>query len=190
MMSTIESAWATGWSVIFPVASSCSMRASGAACINATTAAWSATGVISGILDRRDCFAAARAAARHLASPLSCFFPQFATDRPACHGTITSAPAWVSRSTVSSDRAAFGRACTTVTVGRGAGSLATQSTTPTSRSFPETPVTVMTARVPWPSTSSICSPTLVRFTLTACRPSSPVSSITSPTVGGVGNSCT
>ena len=111
-------------------------------------------------------------------------------DRPACHGTITSAPAWVSRSTVSSDRAAFGRAWITVTVGRRAGSLATQSTTPVSRSFPETPVTVMTARVPWPSTSSICSPTPVRFTLTACRPSSPVSSITSPTVGGVGNSCT
>lgn len=64
MMSTTESTWAMGWSVIFPVASSCSMRASGAAWINAATAAWSTTGVISGILDRRDCFAAARAAAK------------------------------------------------------------------------------------------------------------------------------
>ena len=61
------------------------------------------------------------ATARHFATPLSAFGPtHFATQRALCHGTIASAPASVARSTASSDRSDLGRACTTVTRGRGA----------------------------------------------------------------------
>ena len=104
------------------VAPSSSTSARGALAIRAVTSAVDASGVTSGNHARRDCFAASRAVACHLASDFAARSPrQTATEREAAQGTIRATPISVSTSTASSPRSPFGNAWTTTTSGLGAG---------------------------------------------------------------------
>jgi len=86
---------------------------------------------ICGMRSRLDCFAAASAAACHLARAFGAFFPShLATQRSACQAMISSAPACVARSTASSARSDLGIACTTVTRGFDSGTRVIDSTVP------------------------------------------------------------
>ena len=91
------------------VAPSCSTHATSAPATTPVMAPRSATAATTGHQVRRDCLAASRATASHLARPRSTLSPlHLLTQRSACHGTISSTPTSVSRSTASSPRSPFG----------------------------------------------------------------------------------
>ena len=99
-----------------------STTAQAAFSIIAATSAAEAGSVTSGIQARRDCLAASRAVARHLATERSPRAPcQTGTQRAAAHGTMRSTPASVISSTASSPRSPLGMAWTTVIAGSGRG---------------------------------------------------------------------
>ena len=177
---TISPRPGTGRSASGPEAASSSTTGTDASRSSPTTWSVVTTSATSGNHERRDCLAASRAVLRHLASALACLSPrQTDTELEAAHGTITSTPTSVSISTASSPRSPFGIACTTTTRGISGGLVTTASTVAVSDD-PSVPATVTVAVVPAPSVSATCSPTRIRFTTTACRPSSPASSTVSP----------
>src|SRR5699024_8202129 len=135
----------------------------------------------SGMPGRRHCLTAARAVAAHLARPLRSFSPrQTDTERRAIHGTTASTPSSVADSTACSSRPPVARACTRVRRGRrctaGDGSVSSRRSSVSLRAA----VTSASTWRPGASVSSTCSPTPIRATFAAWRPSSPSSTSASP----------
>src|SRR4051812_12176326 len=136
--------------------------------------------VTSGSRGRRDCLLAARAAARHLATPFSTRSSRHrVTQRAAVQGTIRSTPSSVARSTASGPRSPFGSACTSTNSGPWAGT-SNRADTATRRPSAPAETTEPSATVPCPSPTRTCSPDVRRSTSTACRPSSPSTNSSSP----------
>ena len=157
------------------VASSCSTKAAADLRTRVATSAVVAVGASTGRRVRRDCLVAATSTASHLRRAFSPRSPRHCTTlRDACHGTTSSTPHSVAASTAWSSRSFLARACTSTNRGLGSGSLATETTRRSSVPAP-TATTSPSTRSPAPSVSSRCSPTRVRRTVAACRPSGPSS---------------
>src|SRR5919202_3262837 len=134
------------------------------------------TSVTSGTRGRRDCLLAARAAARHLATPLAARSSrQRVTQREAAHGTIRSTPSSVASSTARGPRSPFGSACTS-TSSRAGGGTSWRAATRTCSPCGPAATTSPSATVPRPSPTRTRSPGVSRSTSTACRPSAPSTS--------------
>ncbi len=162
-------------------ASSCNTYAAAAPRTRTASSAVVAVAASTGRRVRRDCFVAARRTASHLRRAFSPRSPRhWTTLRDACHGTTSSTPHSVAASTACSSRSYLARAWTRTNRGLGRGSVVTETTSRSSDPAP-TATTRASTRFPSPSVSRSRSPTRVRRTVAACRPSGPSRTTTSPT---------